>query len=254
VNDGGLKYLPLVFTDRLVPASSVYVPRLRAAFGFTCIDIVLQYTVEEDDVRKFNLLRGIVGESYDISCCKSGNIGKNLFSGNMGSKNNNQGSAGTGDSIEIADWGKNQTTVNSSKVLLNSDRFEGVSLKMMDCDGVSVKFESISKTQLDSILTNIIEVYNKTQSRTVQIFFKMICVKSSFANQITCLLATETTEYMVLRTPHEVRACGSRSHIAVRLHSSALALACLYRHHSGSMDNVILALPCLVENSAIHTH
>lgn len=230
----------------MVPASSVYVPRLRAAFGFSCIDIVLQYTVDEDDIRRFNAQLGET-KAEDISHCKRGEEG-NLCSADAESKNRItcQRSALSGDRIARADCGNINSTAICATALVGPDRFGGVSLKMIDCDGVSVKFESIDRNLHDTILAKIIEVYNKTKSNTVQIFFKTICVKSSFANQITCLLATEMTEYVILRhpnvTPHEVRTFGSTSHAAVRFHSSSVSIPqlqhrLLFPH--GSISHVI---------------
>lgn len=212
----------------MVPASSVYVPRLRAAFGFSCIDIVLQYTVEEDDIKRSSALLGVT-KAEDISNCKRGCVEGNLYSANIESKNRNtyHRSALSGDRIARADCSNVCSTAISATTPVDPDRYGGLSLKMMDCDGVSVKFESIDRNLHYTILAKIIEVYNKTKSKTIQIFFKTICVKSSFANQITCLLATEMTEYAILRhpnvTPHEVRIFGSTSYAAVRFHSPSVS-------------------------------
>jgi hypothetical protein len=175
--------------------------------------------VDEDDVRRSDALQGMVSESEGISCCKSDGAEKYLCSGTMESKFKIQRRAGSESKIETVDCGNKSTTGKSTKTFLNSDRFGAISLKMMDCDGVSVKLEFNDKNQHDSILTKIIEVYNKTKSYIVQIFFKTICVKSSFANQITCLLATGLTKYVILQypnvNPHEVRKFGSTSYVSV---------------------------------------
>jgi hypothetical protein len=245
--------LLIVLTDRLVPGTAVYVPRLKAAFGFSCIDIVLQYTVDEDNVRRSNALLGTVSESKVVSCCKSDGVETNLYSRNMESNCKNQRSDGRYDRIENAKCGNNDTTGNSTKTFLNSDRFRVPSLKVTDCDGVSVKLEFNDENQRGSILTNVIKVYNETKSHIVQIFFKAICVKSSFANQITCLLATEMTEYVVLRypnvNPHEVRTFGSTSHVVFRFPPLPRPLAHRCRHHNGSAGLVILVYPRLDENA-----
>jgi hypothetical protein len=175
--------------------------------------------VDKDDVRRSDALKGIVSESEGISCCKSDGTEKYFYSGTVESKFKIQRSAGSENEIETVDCGNKSATGKSSNSALNSDRFGALSLKMMDCDGVSVKLEFNDKNQHDSILSKIIEIYSKTKSYIVQIFFKTICVKSSFANQITCLLATGLTKYVILQypnvNPHEVRKFGSTSYVAV---------------------------------------
>ena len=190
----------------MVPIRSVYVPRLSSAFGFSCIDVVLQCTVGEDvSVRP----RAVTAtrESKGASIHPINIIKKNLYCESRESKSSYQVCTGSGPPMvtATADIGINGISAvqgMGARDPFSSDRSGGYSLTMKDSDGVSVKVDFIDKIKYDTIQDNINENRTRSKSNTVQIFFKMIHIKSSFANQITCLLVTEMTEFVLLRYPN----------------------------------------------------
>lgn len=190
----------------MVPSRPVYVPRLREALGYGQIDIILEHVC----VR-------VRGDRIDYNVQHTGDVKNKNRDGN-GNRNG-----------DVRDFCKQEeycsenakkkikieTNENGSDVSVNDRRSEdddeitsaifndNISLTpfltMSDSAGVAVKMEFQNKIQYNTILHILNSAREKQNVNAVQISVKNVMVKSTFGNLVTCLKATELSEFTVLK-------------------------------------------------------
>ena len=191
---------------RMVPSRPVYVPRLREALGYGQIDIVLEhvcvrvrgdrldYNVQHIGDNKNENRDGNGNRNSDVRdfCEQEGNCSENAKKKIRIETNENE-------SDVCVNGRRCEDNDKITFIIFNDNILLTPFLTMSDSAGVAVKMEFQNKIQYNTILYILNSAREKRNVNAVQISVKNVMVKSTFGNLVTCLKATELSEFTVLK-------------------------------------------------------